>query len=174
MASSEPGKSISAVSVRLAGPSDMEEAAESFRKVASERVYLGTETVPEGTASRWEERWQDNGEKNLFAVALIEGKIVGGLVLTPLFSPKSNHVRNLGMWVLLDHRGAGVGKSLISFAKEWAKGVGVKRIMLEVYATNLAAINLYLRAGFTFEGCFKGNALINGEYVDELSMAMEL
>lgn len=154
---------------------DLDGALSSFEQVASERIYLGTEEVNDRTRQRWLESWADDGKRNLFAVAESEGKIIGGIVLTSLFSPKSDHVRNLGMWVLKDHRGKGVGKALMKYAFSWARRRGdIKRITLEVYASNTSAVNMYTKNGFVFEGVFRNNAVIDGQYVDEIAMALEL
>lgn len=161
--------------VRIAKSSDMEAAAESFREVASERKYLATEEVAPNTGSMWRENWKENAVKNLFAVADSNGMIVGGIVLTSPSSPKSSHVRYLGMWLIRAFRGQGVGSELLRFAENWARDRGsITRIILDVYASNIGAINLYIKHGFQFEGCRKKNAFVGGAFVDEISMAKDL
>ena len=46
--------------------------------------------------------------------------------------------------------------------------IGLHRVFLEVYSDNIAAIRLYERCGFLYEGAFRDHFLINGEYRDWL------
>ena len=161
--------------IRLAEESDMGEAAETFRQVASERVYLDTEEVPHETAGIWGERWKENGKDSLFAIGAVGGRIIGGLVLTPYSrSPKSSHVRTLGMWILKEFRGLNAGNSLIDYAMEWGRARSISKIHLGVFSSNTGAIGLYIKKGFQVEGSLKNNALINGTLVDEIFMGLEL
>ncbi|MBI3369309.1 MAG: GNAT family N-acetyltransferase, partial [Burkholderiales bacterium] len=54
------------------------------------------------------------------------------------------------------------------YADGWAQ---VLRIELHVYTDNARAIALYRRFGFVQEGCHRGHALREGQYVDSYSMA---
>lgn len=62
------------------------------------------------------------------------------------------HGGRLGMGVRRDRRSQGIGRKLLAAALERAQGAGIERIELEVYASNLAAIDLYESFDFEFEG----------------------
>ena len=47
--------------------------------------------------------------------------------------------------------GSGVGRALMAFAEEWARGRGLPLITLNVFAANARARRLYERAGFEVE-----------------------
>jgi len=69
----------------------------------------------------------------------------------------------------------GSASALTAPAIEWAKGTGiVTRIELAVYARNAAAIHLYEKFGFEIEGRRRRAVYQNGEYVDDLIMALLL
>ena len=91
--------------VRLAMPEDYDSAIETFGSVASELVYMNTETLRPNLKEVWTERWVNNGARTLFALAELGGKLVGGIVLTDFSnSPKTDHVRDLGMWIVKEYR----------------------------------------------------------------------
>lgn len=162
--------------IRLAAPADYDAGIESFRQVASEKIYLNTEVPRPNIKETWTERWVRNGEKTLFAVAEVQGQIVGGVVLTDFSSsPKHDHVRDLGMWIVSEHRENGIGKALMEYAIQWAKDNGsIKKIVLGVWSTNTRALNLYLKSGFHVEGSHVRGAKINGNYVDEILMSLDM
>jgi RimJ/RimL family protein N-acetyltransferase len=57
-----------------------------------------------------------------------------------------------GMLVDRDWRGRGVGSALLQATVEWARGHGLHKLCLEVFAQNSAAIALYRKYGFMEEG----------------------
>ena len=69
-------------------------------------------------------------------------------------------------------QGLGVGeamvKAMVDLAHNW---FAIRRIELEVYTDNHAAIALYKRNGFIIEGEARDYAFRAGEYVDAFIMA---
>ncbi len=162
--------------VRLAMPADYDCAIKTYGNVASELSYLNTETIRPNIKEVWTERWVNNGEKTLFAIAELSGKIVGGIVLTDFSnSPKTDHVRDLGMWVVKEYRELGIGKAMMDYAIGFAKNNGkIKKIELGVWSTNHRALGLYLKMGFHVEGARIGVAKIFDDYVDEILMGLDI
>ena len=80
----------------------------------------------------------------------------------------------LVMGVLAEASGRGLGTGLLSEAKHWAAAHGVHRLELTVMAHNQRAIGLYQRTGFSVEGRRSECLLIDGQFIDELYMAMVL
>jgi RimJ/RimL family protein N-acetyltransferase len=76
--------------------------------------------------------------------------------------------------VLAAASGRGIGGGLLAEAKRWAAGHGLHRLELTVMAHNRRAIELYQRAGFAIEGRRTECLLIDGDFVDELYMAIVL
>ncbi|WP_010175583.1 GNAT family N-acetyltransferase [Bacillus coahuilensis] len=92
--------------------------------------------------------------KKLFLVAEEEGRLIGvaeGFILSkPAAGVQREitwlHIDNIA--VLSEFQGRGVGRSLLTIMKAWAKDQGVFRIELVVYEFNEAARIFYEREGF--------------------------
>jgi RimJ/RimL family protein N-acetyltransferase len=50
--------------------------------------------------------------------------------------------------------------------------IGVTKLHLGVFSTNLRAMNLYKAMGFEVEGVLRNQYLINGVYVNEVVMGL--
>ena len=70
--------------------------------------------------------------------------------------------------------GRGIGAGLLQQARDWAATHGLHRLELTVMAHNTRAIRLYERMGFTVEGRRSECLLIDGRFIDELTMAVIL
>ena len=55
-----------------------------------------------------------------------------------------------------------------------ARHLGIERVELEVFASNTGAINLYRQLGFVVEGTKKRARKLDGEYDDDVLMALFL
>ncbi len=104
-------------------------------------------------------------------VALAEAQVVGWCDIIRDTDPLSNHVGSLGMGLLPEQRGKGIGHELLQAALGASEKTGITRIELSVNATNPAAIALYLGMGFELEGILRGAILLEGEYIDIHLMA---
>lgn len=56
------------------------------------------------------------------------------------------------MWVAPEARGRGVAAALLEAAVAWARSIGARRVQLGVVISNQAALQLYLRHGFSKVG----------------------
>lgn len=71
-----------------------------------------------------------------------------------------------------EFQGKGVGTALMAACVDLADNwLNLTRLELEVYSDNQAAIHLYERFGFTYEGTLQQYAFRDGEYVDSNMMA---
>ncbi|MEU6577008.1 GNAT family N-acetyltransferase [Streptomyces sp. NPDC046805] len=109
-------------------------------------------------------------------VAELDRRVVGYVRLgfpTPLAS--NAHVRQIqGLAVADEARGRGVGRALIRAAVEEARRRGARRITLRVLGHNIAARKLYESEGFVVEGVMPEEFLLDGVYVDDISMGRPL
>lgn len=105
-------------------------------------------------------------------MAVEAGKVVGWADIFPSWAHAVAHCGSLGMGVLVEHRGRGIGRRLLEacLAKAWAKGL--TRIELEVRADNERAIRLYKAAGFTQEAVKRQAMRFDGVYFDALQMSL--
>ncbi|HSN21075.1 MAG TPA: GNAT family N-acetyltransferase, partial [Usitatibacter sp.] len=80
--------------------------------------------------------------------------------------------RGLGMGVVRDWQGQGVGSRLMTALTDLADNwLNVFRIELAVYTDNERAISLCRKFGFETEGTHRCYALRGGAYVDAYAMA---
>lgn len=83
----------------------------------------------------------------------------------------SHNVGSLGMGLVARHRGRGIGRQLVEAALDQARST-FRRVELDVYASNPAAIALYEKVGFVHEGRRIGAIHIGGRDQDVLMMGM--
>lgn len=112
---------------------------------------------------------------SIFLVAEAGGEIIGDLSCKGGARQATRHAAVLGISVSQAWRGQGVGNALMNRAVTWAKQTGiVSRLELYVYVRNQAAIALYRKFGFEVEGQRRRVIYQNGEYLDDLIMALLL
>ena len=109
-------------------------------------------------------------------VAVVDGEVAGYVKLgraTPLAA--SDHVVTVtGLAVSPVFQRRGVGRALIDAAAAEARARGARRLTLRVLGPNAPARRLYESAGFVVEGVQRGEFLLEGEYVDDVLMALDL
>jgi ribosomal protein S18 acetylase RimI-like enzyme len=83
-----------------------------------------------------------------------------------------SHRGTLGMGILPEYRGRGVGRRLLEtcISKAWSKGI--TRIELEVRADNTRAIKLYEKFGFIQEALKSRAMRFDGVYYDAIQMSL--
>ena len=152
----------------------LDDAAAVARVMSDPGVYPGLMQMPYTSVELWRERLAKPMQPPEM-MFLVErgGEVLGTCGLHPAHaSVRRRHVMMLGISVLPESQGQGVGSALMqalcNYADRWAQ---VLRLELTVYADNAAAIALYRKHGFEVEGTHLAYALRDGVYVDTLSMA---
>ncbi|MFI0467131.1 GNAT family N-acetyltransferase [Saccharopolyspora sp. 5N102] len=115
-------------------------------------------------------------------LAAVEGgQVLGFAKLVPmsLAQPKiasaTTHVQQVyGFSVAPEHQGRGVGSALLHAVRQEAVARNARRITLRVLSTNTRAQALYLRHGYKVEGSLEGEFFLQGKYVDDVLMALDL
>ena len=153
--------------VRPAAPADAVAMAELFAAVAEERTGIATEPPV------------DVGERAVQFARTAAGSVVavaGNQLVGFLHVEASRHgFGEIGMLVDRDWRGRGVGSALVREAISRARGQGLHKLSLEVFAHNAAGIALYRKCGFVEEGHrVKHYRRANGELWDSLVMGLPL
>ncbi|MDR2213032.1 MAG: GNAT family N-acetyltransferase [Pseudomonadales bacterium] len=137
--------------------------------VARERKWLGLLEAPELEAVRKVVA----ARMPLFFVAIKQDAIIGWCdVIIPRQRDGFRHCGELGMGLLPEFRGRGLGTRLLRETLDAAHASGLSRIELEVYASNQPAIHLYERFGFKHEGCKRQARILDGQAEDILCMAL--
>jgi ribosomal protein S18 acetylase RimI-like enzyme len=139
--------------------------------VARERRFLSSEQAPpyEGAASFAAGNIR-NGNPQF--VAVNEDEVLGWCDVCRRSNDFFRHCGVLGMGVLPQYRGQGIGTRLLKATLEDAKTKDFLRIELEVFATNRNAIALYVKHGFVLEGTRRMAAIIGDEKIDIHVMAL--
>lgn len=154
---------------------EVEESMKVIEQVAREGLYLMEDDVDQKRIDYTKELVKKNGEDILFILAKVEGRIVGTLDLVRYGRwPKTDHVRYLDMAVLDGYRSMGIGSALMDYAIEWANSRGIEKILLEVFASNRRALNLYRKFGFVEEGTNRKVVVIDGKKDDIIQMGLFL
>lgn len=157
----------------------VEDAAAFARTMSDPRVYGNLMQLPYPSEAIWRTRLTDMtapGKSDLLLVAERAtggGKeVVGSAGLHPVAAlPRQRHVAMLGISVLPEAWRQGVGTALMQALCDCADGwMQIRRVHLDVYADNAAAIALYRKFGFEIEATARAYALRDGRYVDSHAM----
>lgn len=132
------------------------EYAEFFCKavdfVARERKYLAAlEGFPLESTKKFVGFITANNLAQFYA--LLDGDVIGWCDILPKGYEGMRHVGVLGMGLLPEYRGKGLGGQLLEKTIEHAHRVnGIEKVELEVYGSNSSAISFYKKYGFEVEG----------------------
>lgn len=144
------------------------------RNIASSDQLLLTPTEFNQTTDQTAEwiHFHTERENCLLQVAVCNGQIVAVENITGQQTLKARHVANIGIAVLPEFRGLGVGKRMLQQAIDWAKdNVVLRMLRLELYAENKAAYHLYKSLQFEEEGRLR-MAYINPDGTENDSILM--
>jgi ribosomal protein S18 acetylase RimI-like enzyme len=152
-----------------------EEHIEGFREVldtvARERRYLAFLEAP--PAEELAAFVRGNIRKgHAQYVALVDDRVVGWCDILPFDRPTKSHGGVLGLGILPEHRGRGIGPALIEAALAAAKASGLTRVELLVREGNGRAVALYERLGFVREGMKRNAVRVDGHYENAVCMAL--
>ena len=103
-------------------------------------------------------------------VAVVDGEVVGWCDLRPRSNPSQRHSAVLGLGLVAEHRGRGLGKALLASTLDRADARGLRRAELVVREDNVPAVSLYRRFGFVVEGRCRNYLRVDG--VDHHALLM--
>jgi ribosomal protein S18 acetylase RimI-like enzyme len=117
----------------------------------------------------------DNPPENVL-VAVIDGVVAGYIKVVPASSLESHrHVHEVrGLAVDPAFRRRGVARRLMDAAADEAVKRGARALKLRVLAPNTSARALYESCGFKIEGVLRQEFWLDGRYVDDVIMALDL
>ena len=167
------------ITIRTARPEDAAQIITYARRVFAEPginlITMADEFNPTTESEARMISEMNRATNSLFLVAEDDGRIVGQLTLQGGKRRNVRHAATLGITVGREHRGQGVGRRLMEYAIAWARASGVvTRIELNVFVRNTNAVRLYESCGFVVEGRRRRAARRDGEYLDDLVMALLL
>lgn len=146
-----------------------------IRPVAAETEFFLLEPDEFPETAEQERKWVQDHLDNpgqIVLLAEVSGAIIGSLSFENGSHRRITHRGSLGIAVVREWRGRGVGTALLETLLEWATANPViEKVCLEVFATNKTAIRLYESLGFVEEGLRpKDIKLGPGRYVDTMAM----
>ena len=164
------------LTVRKAAKEDAAEIIEYLNIVGgeSDNLLFGAEGF--GMTVEQEEVYIENcREPSALLVGLLNNKIVCIGHISALPKTRVAHLGEVGISVLKEFWGIGVGTCLMNYVIKFAKESGVIEVLhLGAKAENTRAIELYKKLGFREIGRFPGFFKIDGKYYDEIKMNLYL
>lgn len=122
-------------------------------QVENNKIMYSTVKVPQ-----YEKRYEkenidystyiDDPDKTIY-LAYVDDVIAGQIILRKNWN-KYAYIEDIAVDVKF--RNQGIGKALLSCAKEWAKKKNLAGVMLETQNNNVAACSLYEKCGFKLGG----------------------
>lgn len=142
---------------------------ETLSAVARERVYIEMiEAPPLERVMGFQKKLIAANGAAYYAVE--SGRVVGWCDVFPEENPRQKHRGGLGMGLLPQFRGKGLGGKLLNAVLTHAKHNGLEKVELHVYSSNTPAIALYKKHGFEQEGLIRKYRKLDGVYFDCLAM----
>lgn len=162
------------VKIREATPKDLADIWRIFRSVIEEKKWIPVLFVEEGEFERlsWFSHHKSVG--SVILVAQMGDKIVGHCLVERDDWDAAGHVGNLGLMVIAEQRGKGIGDALVTEALVRAREKGFEKICLSTFKANLNAIRLYEKHKFQIIGVRRRQFKMEGEYKDEVLMELML
>jgi RimJ/RimL family protein N-acetyltransferase len=141
---------------------------DALSAVAKERVYIEMIEAPpvEKVSGCQRDLISKNGA---VYYALHDDRVVGWCDVFPENNPRQSHRGGLGMGLLPEYRGKGIGAKLLKAVLDHSKKSGLEKVELHVYTPNTPAIALYKKFGFEQEGLIRKYRKLDGQYFDCLA-----
>ena len=160
--------------IRPARQEDLTGIVGAIRQVAEEKTYIEAESVADEIDHEEALLRHNELESRMFFVATVEAEVVGWVHLYAPELEKLSHTAELTVGVLEEYRGHGVGSHLLSRGLEWAGSNGYEKVYQSVPSTNEEAIAFLEAHDWGTEAIREDHYKLNGHYVDEVMMAVDL
>lgn len=160
--------------IRVAQEVDLERLVGTINEVAKEGTYIEAETVADVIDHEEVILRHNEVSSRMFFVAAVEEDVVGWVHLDLPEAEKLSHTAVLTVGLRSDYRGHGIGSKLLERGTEWARDHDFEKLYNSVPATNEQAIKFLEARGWETEAVRKDHYKMDGDYVDEVMMAVEL
>lgn len=146
---------------------------EALDQVARERIYIEmVEVFPLEKVKVFQKSLIAKKDPVYYAVE--NNRVVGWIDIHTTENPRLKHRASMGMGLLKEYRGQGLGSKLLKAALDHAKKNGLEKVELHVYTNNQAAIALYKKFGFEEEGVIRKYRKLDGQTFDAMMMGVFL
>ncbi len=162
------------VTIRQAHNSDLSGLVGAIRSAIEDKTYIVAESIADIVDHENVLLRHNDLESRMFFVATVNGDVVGWVHLHAPEVEKLSHTAELTVGVLDEYRDHGIGSRLLERGLEWAREHDYEKVYNSVPSTNEAAIEFLETQGWETEAVRKNHYRIEGEYIDEVMMAVEL
>ena len=109
----------------------------------------------------------------IYLVSFIGEQLVGVSDISSSYKPRLRHLGELGISVIKEHWGKGIGKTILQYMIDWSYQSGViRKLNLFVQLENTRAIQIYEQLGFEKEGIQKRALFVNNTFEDGMHMGL--
>lgn len=161
------------VTIRPARQEDISGIIGVLRQVAGEKRYIVAEDVAQQLSAD-SALMRDDLDDRRFFVATIDDEVVAWCGVKRPNLEKLAHNAELTLGVLEDYRGNDIGSHLMQRSLSWAQQEGFHKVYNSIPATNQADIEFLEEHGWDTEAIRRDHYHIDGEFVDEVMMAVRL
>ena len=161
------------VAIRPARQEDISGIIGVMKQVADERRYIVAEDVADQLSGDSALMRQDLEDRRFF-VGTVDDEVVAWCGVEQPSLEKLAHNAELTLGVLEEYRGSGIGSRLMERGLAWADETGFHKVYNSVPATNQDGIEFLEDHGWTTEAVRRDHYRIDGEFVDEVMLAVEL
>lgn len=145
--------------------------SEVLDTVAREKIYLSKlEGFPIEETKTFMRNTIEKKTPFLLAVNTDTNQVVGWCDA----QPRTEKIGYLGLGLLKDYRGQGIGKQLVCAILEQARTFGYEQMNLEVRGSNVRAIGLYQSMGFSQVGKVENGLILGNNTDDVIQMTLKL
>lgn len=108
---------------------------------------------------------------NMYTAVERKGKVVGIARVLKGELEMKKHTGIFRTWIHPDSQGLGIGKQVMNYTLRWGRTNNLHKLWLTVFSGNEKAVLVYEKSGFLIEGRQKNQAIIDGNFEDEIFMA---
>jgi RimJ/RimL family protein N-acetyltransferase len=151
---------------------DLDDLMGLINSLVDEKAEIAlTLKVTRDEEADWLSKMLSSLEKDeLFFLVAEVGRKVSASSDIHVLRDDEKHVGVLGIVIKSGFRDLGIGTEMMKTLVEQATALGLKVLMLHVFATNYRAIHVYERVGFVQTGRIPKKHFREGQYIDEVVM----
>ncbi|MGH2538751.1 MAG: GNAT family N-acetyltransferase [Candidatus Promineifilaceae bacterium] len=153
-------------------PVEPDDAADLYVIVSDPRVARTTVQLPSMEFAETQ-AWLATSQPGRYRlVAAAGGRVIGSGGLTVNQNPRRAHSAKFGLIIHPNYWNQGIGTALTAAALDLADNwLDMRRVELDVFTHNPAAVRVYEKLGFQVEGTRRAVVFQGGQFHDEFAMA---
>lgn len=136
------------IDLRPAVDADHDDLFVAFSKIVEDGE--GFPQTPPLHRPEFDEYWL--AHSSIVVVGRIGAQLAGAYYLKPNFVGRASHIANAGYFVIREHRGHGIGRTMVEHSLEQARRLGFDALMFNLVFESNAARRLYEELGFEAVG----------------------